>query len=95
MDMNVPKVVAFKACFSVVGVVVRKRGINRYAVNGSSGINFMMKFCALEGQLSFGGKWRGGCGRERLWIGRCGQFFDMLFYVVNELGHLQLIEHRE
>ena len=72
-----------------------KEGVNRYSVNGSSGINLMTKFSALEGQFGFGGERRGGCRRERLWIGRRGQFFDILFYVINELGHLQLIEHRE
>ena len=48
MDTNVSQVVAFEACLSVGGVVARKRGINRYTMNGSGGIDFMAKFSALE-----------------------------------------------
>ena len=47
--MNVSEVVALEVCLSVMRVVVRKRGINRYAVNGSGGIDFMVKFSMLEG----------------------------------------------
>ena len=55
MDMNMPKVVALKACLLVMGVVARKRGVHRDAMNGSSGIILVVQFSALEGQLGFGG----------------------------------------
>ena len=64
-------------------------------MDGSGGINFMAKFCMLECQFSFGGEWRGGHRGERLWISRRGHFFDVLFYVANELGHLQLVKGGE
>ena len=53
VDMNVSKVVAFKACLSIARVVARKRGINRYAMNGPGSNNFMAKFSVLECQLGF------------------------------------------
>ena len=53
VDMNVFKVVAFEACLSIARVVVRKRGINRYTMNGSSSNNFVAKFSALEYQHGF------------------------------------------
>ena len=30
-----------------------------------------------------------------MWVGRRSHFFDVLFYIVNELGPLQLIKGRE
>ena len=40
-----------------MGVVTREGGINRYAVDGPSGINFVAEFCMLKGQLGFEGEW--------------------------------------
>ena len=30
-----------------------------------------------------------------MWVSRCSHFFDVSFYIINELGHLQLIKGRE
>lgn len=49
VDTNVSEVVAFKAHFSVMRLVVREGGVNRYTMNGSRGINFMAEFCVQEG----------------------------------------------
>ena len=49
--------VAFETCLTVARVVAREGDIDRYAVDGSGGINFMAEFCVLEGQLGFGGEW--------------------------------------
>ena len=44
MDINMPKVVALKACLLITGVVARKRGVHRHAMNGFSGIILVAKF---------------------------------------------------
>ena len=40
----------------VVGMVARERSIDRYAVDSSYSINFVMEFSILEGQLGFRGE---------------------------------------
>ena len=49
MSANMPEVMTFKACFVISGVVTREGGVNGYAMNSACGIDFMMKFSALEG----------------------------------------------
>ena len=95
MDTDMSKVMAFKACFLVMRMIAREGGVNRYAMDGPGSVDFVVEFCMLEDQLSLGREWRGGCRGERLWIGRCSHFFDVSFYIVNELRHLQLIKDRE
>ena len=63
----------------VMRMVRREGGIDRYAMNGSHGIDFMTKFGTLEGQLDFGGEWGGGSRWRGLQVGRCSQLFDLLF----------------
>ena len=48
MDANMSQVVAFEARFMVVGVVMGERGIDQYAMNSSSSINFVTKFDSLD-----------------------------------------------
>ena len=43
----VSKVMAFKACLLVARVVAGEGGINRYAMDGSRGINFKGGICGL------------------------------------------------
>ena len=69
MDADMAKVVALEARLMVARVVMGEWGVNRYAMDGSSGINFMTKFSALESQLDLRGDWRRGSGRERLGVG--------------------------
>ena len=77
VDMNVAKVVAFKARFMVVRVATGQWGIDGYAMDSSRGIDFMTEFNALEGPLVLGGERRGGSGWKRLGVGGCSQFFDV------------------
>ena len=49
VDVDVPEMMAFEACLLVVRMVVRERSINRYTMDGTGGIDFMVKFCMLEG----------------------------------------------
>ena len=79
VDTNMAKVVALEARFMVARVVTGEWGIDGYAVDSPRGINFMTKFSALEGQFSLRGEWGGGSGWKRLGVGRCSQFFDILF----------------
>ena len=53
--------------------------IDAYAMDSSRGINFVTEFSALEGQLGFGGEWRGGSGWKRLGVGGRSQFLDVMF----------------
>ena len=48
VDANMAKVMAFEARFVVARVVTGEWGVDRYAMDSSSGINFMTKFSALE-----------------------------------------------
>ena len=95
MDMDMSKVMVFEACFLVMRMIVKEGGINRYAMDGPGGVDFVAEFCVLESQLGLRREWRGGCRGERLWIGRHGHFFDISFYIINKLRHLQLIKGRE
>ena len=70
VDADMSKVVTFEARLVIARMVAREWGIDWYAVNGSSGINFVAKFSALEGQFDFGGEWGRGSGWERLRVGR-------------------------
>ena len=83
VDTKVSKVVTFKTQLVVARMVARmvagERGVNWYAVNGSSGVNFVAELSALEGQFDFGGEGGGGSGWERLGVGRHSQFFDISF----------------
>ena len=49
VDADVSKMMTFETSLTVVRVVMREGGINGYAMNGHSGINFMMEFGTLEG----------------------------------------------
>ena len=49
MDTNVSKVMAFETQFMVIRVVAGERGVDRYAMDGSSSVNFMTEFGTLEG----------------------------------------------
>ena len=61
MDVNMSEVMTLKTQLMVMGVVMGERGINRYAMDSSCGVNFMTKFGMLEGQFNFRGEWgRGG-----------------------------------
>ena len=55
VDTNMAKVMAFEARFMVARVVTGERGVNRLAVDGPSGVNFMTKFSALKGEFDLGG----------------------------------------
>ena len=55
MNVNMSKVMTFKAGFLVVRVGMRKRGVDGFAVNGSGSLNLMTKFYALNGKFCF---WR-------------------------------------
>ena len=64
-------------------------------MDSSRGIDFMMEFNTLEGQLDFGGERRGGSGWKRLGVGGRSQFLDVLFQIIGELGHLHLVKGGE
>lgn len=66
MDVYVSKVVAFEACLSVVRVGMQERGIDRCAMDGSGGINFVMELRTLEGQLGVREKQGGRHGGRNL-----------------------------
>ena len=72
MDADVSKVVTLETGFMVARVVAREWGVDWYAMDGSCGINFVMEFNALEGQLDFGGEWGRRSGWERLGVGGHG-----------------------
>ena len=48
VDANMAQVVALEARFMVARVVTRERGVNRFAVDSPSGIDFVTEFSALE-----------------------------------------------
>ena len=77
MDVDMSKMVTFEAQFMVARVVMGEWGIDGYAMDSPSSIDFMTKFYVLEGQLNLGGERRGGSGWKRLGVGRCSQFFDV------------------
>ena len=49
VDTDMAKVVAFEARFVVARVVTGEWGIDGYAMDSPRGIDFIMKFSALEG----------------------------------------------
>ena len=55
VDANMAKVMALEARFVVARVVTGEWGVNRFAVDSPSGINFMTKFGALKGEFDLGG----------------------------------------
>ena len=67
MDANMAKVMALEARFVVAGVVTREWGVNGFAVDSPSGINFMTEFSALKGEFDLGGD--GGRGSRWEWLG--------------------------
>ena len=69
VDADMSKVVPLETRFVVARMVVGEWGIDRYAMNGPSSINFVTEFSALEGQLDFGGEWGGGSRWEWLGVG--------------------------
>ena len=95
VDANMAKVMAFEARFVVARVVTGEWGVDKFAMDGPSGIDFMAKFGTLEGEFDFWGNGRRGSGWERLGVGRRSQFFDVSFQIVGELGHLHLVESGE
>ena len=79
VDADMSEVVTFETRLVVARMVVGERGVDWYAVNGSSGVNFVAEFSALEGQLDLRGEWGGGSRWKGLGVGRRGQFFDVSF----------------
>ena len=71
VDVDMSKVVAFKASFTVVGMGTRKGCIHGYSMDGSRGAGFMTKFHVLDSELSFRGEGRRGCGRGNLQVSGC------------------------
>ena len=49
VDANMSEVVTFKTCCMVARVVAGERSIDRYPMDSSHSINFVMKFSTLEG----------------------------------------------
>ena len=92
MDANMSEVVTFATRVVVVRMIVRKRGINWYTMNGPHSIDFVSEFSTLESQFDFGREWGRGSRRNGLQIGRRSQLFDISFQVVGELRHLHLVE---
>ena len=70
VDANMAKVMAFEAQFVVARVVTGEWGVDRYAMDSSSGIDFMMEFSTLESQLDLWGDWGRRSGWKRLGVGR-------------------------
>ena len=95
VDANMAKVMAFEARFMVARMVTEEWGIDRYAMDSPSGIDFVTKFSALESQLDLRGDWRRRSGWERLGVGGCSQFFDVSFQIIGKLGHLHLVKSGE
>ena len=48
VDANMAKVMAFEARFMVARVVTGEWGVNRFAMDSPSGIDFVTKFSTLE-----------------------------------------------
>ena len=72
VDTNMAKVMAFEAQFLVARVVMGEWGVNGYAMNGSSSIDFVAEFRTLEGQFDLRGERGGGSRWEWLGVGRHG-----------------------
>ena len=49
MDVDISKMVTFKAGLLIAGVSTRKRGTDEYAMNGFQSADFMTEFYALDG----------------------------------------------
>ena len=58
VDANMAEVVAFEACLMVARVVTGEWGVDRFAMDSPSGIDFVLKFCALEGEFDLWGNGR-------------------------------------
>lgn len=94
VNMDMPQVVAFKAGFLVLGIRVRERGIDGYAMNGAGGSDLMSKFSMLDSKL-YGGREGGGrCRWGNLWVRKGSHLSHILFYVIDKLRHMHLIEDR-
>ena len=48
VDVNMAKVMAFETRFMIARVVTGEWGVDRFAVDSSTGIDFMTKLSALE-----------------------------------------------
>ena len=48
VDMDVSQIMTFEARFPETGMVVRERGINRFTVDSTGGIDLMAEFHMLE-----------------------------------------------
>ena len=79
VDTNMAKVVAFETCLMVARVVTGEWGVDKFAMDSPSGIDFVTKFGALEGELDLWGNGRRGNGWEWLGVGGRSQFFDVSF----------------
>ena len=79
VDANMSEVVTLETRLVVARMVAGERGVDWYAVNGPSGVNFMAEFSTLEGQFDFGGEGGGGSGWKRLGVGGHSQFLDVSF----------------
>ena len=79
VDANMAKVMAFETRFVVARVITGEWGVNRFAVDSPSGINFMAKFGALKGEFDFGRDGGRGSGWEWLGVGSRSQLFDVSF----------------
>ena len=54
VDAEMAKVVAFKACFVVAGMVSVKGTVYRYSLNGPFRQDLMVQLCVLDGQFDGG-----------------------------------------
>ena len=95
VDANMAEVVALETCFMVVRMVTGEWGVDKFAMDSPRGIDFVTKFGALEGELDLWGNGRRRGGWEWLGVGGRGQFSNVSFQIVGELGHLHLIESGE
>lgn len=48
VDTYVSEMMTFKASFPRLGMGIRERGINRYAMNSARGLDFVSKFNTLD-----------------------------------------------
>ena len=62
VDADMAKVVAFKACFVVTGVVSVKGTVYRCSLNSSFRQDLVVQLCVLDGQFYGGGEGGGRSG---------------------------------
>ena len=62
VDADMAKVVVFKACFVVAGVVSVKGSVYRYSLNSPFRQDLMVQLCVLDGQFDGGSEGGGRSG---------------------------------